>query len=68
MFTKAAPSRMTTSTAGMSVTSSERHGWISGMEYFVGVGVGTSFSRQLTMFDVVSSCSLPIFESDGGHA
>ena len=68
MFTIAVPSRMTTSTVGVPVTFSERHGSTSGMESSVGVGVGTSFSRQLTMSDLVPSRSLPILESDGGHA
>lgn len=61
MFTVAAPSRMIASTVGVPVTSSERHGWTSGMESSIGVGVGTSFSRQLTMSDLVPSRSLPIF-------
>ena len=68
VFTIAVPSRMTTSTVGVPVTFSERRGTTSGIESSIGVGMGTSFSRQLTMSDLVPSCSLPIFESDGGYA
>lgn len=63
MLTITAPSRITASTVG---THSEEPEWISGIAS--SVGVGTSSSRHLTMSDLVISLSLPIFESDVGHA
>ena len=62
--TTATPSKMTASIVGISVV---RHGCTTGADSVVDSEVGTSFSRQPTISDLVPHLNLPILESDGGY-